>query len=319
MKADGSFSSRRMMFGGGLLVLAVISAVSCVAAEKVIIAHRGASGYLPEHSLPGYAMAYGMGADYLEPDLAMTRDKVLICLHDLTLEGTTNVAEVFPDRKREDGKWYAADFTVEEIRRLHLVERLPKRFPKAFPLLCPPTFEEFLQLVQGLNTSTGSNVGIYPEIKDPGFYQKEGLPFVETALELLAKYGYEGPRANLYIQCFSPATLKKMRNEMGVILPMVHLTSDEKDMTAERLAEIAVYAQGIGPDKKLIEKDPGLVQRAHAAGLVVHPYTFRADIFPKRYASAEEEIRAFLFEYGVDGGFTDHTDVMKRVRDEQRQ
>lgn len=289
------------------------------AANKVIIAHRGASGYLPEHTLAAYAMAYAQGADYLEPDLGMTRDGVLICLHDLTLDATTNAAEIFPGRAREDGKYYAVDFTLAEIKQLCVQERYSNRFPKESLLFRIATFEELIQLVQGLNASTGRDVGIYPELKDPAFYENAGLPFAETMLEMLARYGYDGPDANVYIQCFVPATLIRLREVFDCTLPLVQLISDRSAqdalVTEEGLAKIAQYAQGIGPHKSRIEKDPGMVARAHALGLVVHPYTFRADMTPPRYGSFEEELRVFLFEHDIDGGFVDHPDVMRRVID----
>ncbi len=316
MKKYRDYSMWAPCVGLCLLTAAVLSLPA--AGDKVVIAHRGASGYLPEHTLAGYAMAYAQGADYIEPDLAMTSDGVLICLHDVTLDATTNVADVFPDRKRDDGKWYALDFTLEEIRRLHACERFPRRFPRAPRLFQVPTLEEMIQLVQGLNYSTGRNVGIYPELKDPGVYDKAGLPFAETLLETLARYGYEGPEAKVYIQCFSPGVLKRLREELGVTLPMIQLISDNAMIAELGLENIAAYAQGIGPNKQCIEEDSELVKRAHALGLAVHPYTFRTDIVPKRYESVEEELRVFLFEHDIDGGFIDHPDKMRAVLDKNR-
>ena len=301
------------------VVITVCAVLACIfqsaAAEKVIIAHRGASGYLPEHTLAAYAMAYAMGAHYLEPDLAMTKDHVLICLHDLTLEATTNVAEVFPERKREDGKYYPADFTLEEIRQLRTRERFPRRFPRETQLFQVPTLEEMIQLVQGLNVVTGRDVGIYPELKDPSFYKGEDMPFAKTLLEVLARHGYEGPEANVFIQCFSPSTLMRLREEYKTTLPLIQLISDNAMLEGLGMEKIASYAQGIGPNKRCIEEDETLVERAHAAGLLVHPYTFRADLVPGRYGTFEEELRTFLFDHNIDGGFVDHPDRMKAVID----
>ena len=280
-------------------------------AEKKVIAHRGASGYLPEHTLAAYAMAYAMGADYLEPDLAVSKDGVLICLHDKTLNATTNVKEIFPDRVREDDKWYPVDFTLAELKQLRVTERTQRRFPQATQLFQIPTLEEMIQLTQGLNISTGKNVGIYPELKDPAFYETAGFDTSKLLLEVLYKYGYKGPEANLFIQCFSPGTLLRLRNELHVTLPLILLISDST--TNEELDKIATYAQGIGPDKKRIEDDPTLVKRAHARGLLVHPYTFRKEITPKKYENVEEELHTFLAEYDIDGGFSDQPDIMKRA------
>lgn len=301
-----------------LLFIAVLCLVNVAEAQKVIIAHRGASGYLPEHTLAAYAMAYAMGANFIEQDLAMTKDHALICLHDGTLDATTDVAEVFPDRKREDGKHYPADFTLEEIRLLHTRERLPGRFPRDARLFQIPTLEEAIQLVQGLNASTGRAVGIYPELKDPSFYKDEDLPFEKTLLDVLAKYGYEGPEANIYIQCFSPSALIRLREEYKTTLPLMQLISDNKMLEGLGFEKIAGYAQAIGPDKKCIEENPALVAQAHAAGLKVHPYTFRKEFVPRKYADVKEEMRTFLFKYDIDGGFIDQPDLMKAVIDEQK-
>lgn len=285
------------------------------AAEKAVIAHRGASGYLPEHTLPAYAAAYAYGADYIEPDCVMTSDGRLIALHDIHLEGTTDVAERFPDRKREDGRWYAADFTLAEIKTLQARERLQSRFPVGASRFEAPTLEEVIELVQGMNKSTGRDVGIYPEIKDPSFHRRQGLPIVETMLEVLKKYGYAGPEARVFIQCFEPGTLRRIREELKSDLPLIQLVSDsQKDSmaTEEGLGKVAEYANGIGPDKRIVESNPEVVKWAHARGLQVHPYTLRKDIVPKKYESFEDELRHYYLEYDVDAVFTDHPDAAAR-------
>ncbi|MCK5863167.1 MAG: glycerophosphodiester phosphodiesterase [Candidatus Hydrogenedentes bacterium] len=286
-------------------------------AEKVVIAHRGASGYLPEHTLAAYSMAHALGADYLEPDLAVSKDGVLICLHDLTLNATTNVKDIFPDRARKNDKWYAVDFTLAELKQLRVVERMSHRFPRETQLFQIPTLEEMILLTKGLNASTGRNAGIYPELKDPAFYKKAGFDPSKMLLDMLKKYEYIGPEANLYIQCFIPATLLRLRNEQQVTLPFIQLISDsivhDGLVTDEGLDKIAAYAQGIGPDKKRIEDDPTLVERAHARGLLVHPYTFRKEQAPQKYESIEEELHTFLWDYNIDGGFTDQPDIMKHA------
>lgn len=297
-----------------LLVLVATLLCAPVFAEKIVIAHRGASGYVNEHTLAAYAMAYGMGADYIEQDLGMTKDGVLICMHDRTLDRTSNVADVFPDRKRENGKYYPEDFTLAEIKTLRAVESVPRRFPREARLLQMVTFEEAIQLIQGMNVSTGRNVGIYPELKDAGAYEKAGFPYLKTFMEVLARYGYEGPDAPIYVQCFSAGILKQLKEEYQCTLPLIQLMSKEMAEEAD-MQKVAAYAQGIGPDKKAIEEDPSVVARAHEAGLKVHPYTFRADAFPSKYKSVAEEMQLFLFEYDIDGGFTDHPDVMRRAID----
>lgn len=287
-------------------------------APMIVIAHRGASGYLPEHTLPAYAVAHGMGADYIEPDLVMTGDGHFICLHDIHLEATTNVEEVFPDRAREDGRWYAADFTVEEIGRLEAVERLDGRFPKGVGRFRVPTFAEMIELVQGMNRSSGRNVGIYPELKAPAWHRAEGLPMEEALLEVLERHGYREPGARVFVQSFEPESLKRLR-ALGSKLPQVLLMAEVEQyrrfLSPEGMAGIVDFADGIGPAKTMIERQREIVVWAQEAGLLVHPYTFRADQTPSRYGSPVEEIRSHLFGFGVNGVFTDHPDVARGAID----
>ena len=168
---------------------------------KAVIAHRGAPGYLPEHTLESYAMAYGQGADYLEPDLMLTKDGVPIALHDRTLDATTNVAEVFPDRARDDGRHYAIDFTLDEIKQLAVRERVhpasgelvyPDRFPNTHDELVfrIATLAELIELTQGMNQATGRNVGIYPETKASDWHVEQGYDFERKLMDVLTEYGY---------------------------------------------------------------------------------------------------------------------------------
>ncbi|WP_348766992.1 glycerophosphodiester phosphodiesterase [uncultured Salinisphaera sp.] len=294
--------------------------------HKIVIAHRGASGYLPEHTLPAYAMAYALGADYIEPDLVMTADHRLICLHDIHLESTTDVESQFPARKRADGRWYAADFTLDEIQQLNVTERtkpdgtrvFPDRFKADAQGFKVPTFDAVVEMVQSLNRESGRDVGIYPETKAPEFHDDEGLPIERTLLDRLAAYGYAGRDAKVYIQSFGFDNLREMREQMGSDLPMIQLISDapayDELVTPAGLATIAEYADGIGPDKQRIaDTHGGLVQLAHARGLKVHPYTFRADQLPAGTRRLEDELRRYYFEYGVDGLFTDFTDIAVEV------
>ncbi len=302
--------------------IAIVIASSCAwATDKIVIAHRGASGYLPEHTLPAYAAAYAYGADYIEPDCVMTRDGHLIALHDIHLEATTDVAERFPDRKRGDGRWYAADFTLAEIKTLQARERLPNRFPIGASRFEVPTLREVIELIQGMNRSTGRDVGIYPELKDPSWHRSQGLPMEEAMLAILKQYGYEGPQARIFIQCFEPATLRRIREELKSDLPMIQLIADSQKnslATEAGLDAIAQYATGIGPDKRIVEENPAVVQWAHARGLKVHPYTLRKDTVPGKYDSFDAELRQYYLEYDVDGVFVDHPDDAVRVLDAWR-
>ena len=293
-----------------------IMATSVIAESPVVIAHRGASGYLPEHTLEAYAAAYAMGADYIEPDVVRTKDGHFICLHDIHLDATTNVEIAFPDRARKDGRHYAADFSLAEIKTLRAEERLKNRFPKGHSSFAVPTFREMIELVQGLNQSTGDRIGIYPELKQPSWHAKEGLPMEEAFVAILKEYGYMDRDSLIYIQCFEAQTLQKLRDELGCKAPQIFLMGEGK-LSDEKLQEIARYADGIGPSKGMIESDPDVVGRAHHYGLRVHPYTFRVDQVPSKYPDVEAELKTFFRVYGVDGVFTDFADVARRVRDEE--
>ena len=284
--------------------------------DKIVIAHRGASGYLPEHTLPAYALAHGMGADYIEPDLVQTRDGHLICLHDIYLQATTNVERVFPDRAREDGRWYAADFTLAEIRRLEAEERLRNRFPRGTSRFAVPSFAEMIELVQGLNERTGRKVGIYPELKAPAWHRAEGLRMEEALLEVAERYGYLENGAPIFVQSFEEESLRRLR-ELGSELPQVFLMAEVEQyrefLSAGGMAGIAAFADGIGPAKTMLERQPELIGWARDAGLSVHPYTFRADQVPDGHDSHEAELERYLFELGVDGVFTDYPDRARAV------
>lgn len=296
------------------------------AVRPIVIAHRGACGYLPEHTLAAYAMAYAYGADYLEPDLVMTADGVLIARHDITLDETSNVAVRFPGRARADGHWYAADFSLAEIKQLEARERLEDRYRQDGGGFSIPTFEEILQLVAELNRATGRRVGVYPETKSPAWHRAAGLALEEPLLALLTRYGYRGASAPVFIQSFEPENLQRLRHDLGTELPLVQLIGDtaEEDAMTEPggLAFIASYAQAVGPWKGRIESADGestggadWVRQVQGMGLQVHPWTFRDDDLPAAHATLLSEIQRFVKDYGVDGLFTDHTDrVMHCLR-----
>ena len=286
--------------------------------DKIVIAHRGASGYLPEHTLPSYALAHGMGADYIEPDLVLTRDGHLICLHDIYLQATTNVEQVFPGRSREDGRWYAADFTLAEIRQLEAEERLANRFPRGRSRFGVPSLAEMIELVQGLNERTGRTVGIYPELKAPAWHRAEGLPMEEALLEIVGRYGYRDSGALIFVQSFEEESLRRLRelgSELRQVLLMAEVERYRQFLSAEGMAGIAAFADGIGPAKTMLERQPELIGWARDAGLTVHPYTFRADQVPDGHGSHEAELERYLFELGVDGVFTDYPDRARAVLD----
>lgn len=293
--------------------------------DKAVIAHRGASGYLPEHTLAAYAMAHAMGADYIEMDLVMTRDGELVALHDIHLDFTTDVKRRFPRRARRDGHWYAADFTLSELGTLNVIERTgidgsriyPGRFKADARGFAIPTLRAVIELVQSLNRETGRAAGIYPELKNAVFHRAEGLVLEPALLSVLAEYGYEGPDANVFVQCFDAGSLRHMR-AAGSTLPQIQLIGGEADYDAMAgaagLREVAAYARGIGPDKGRIAATGGeLVRLAHANNLVVHPYTFRAEELPPGFDDLRDELWYYYYRYGVDGAFTDFPDIAVAV------
>lgn len=308
-----------------------------MAADRpIVIAHRGASGYLPEHTLPSKALAHGMGADYLEQDVVLTRDDVPIVLHDVHLDTVTDVAERYPDRKRDDGRYYAIDFTLAEIKSLHAGERFnpksgravyPGRFPVRTSRFEVPTLAEEIELIQGLNRSTGRAAGLYPEIKAPAWHRVQGKDISRVVLEVLGRYGYAERDDKIYVQCFDAVETRRLRAEFGTKLPLIQLigenswkesTTDYDQLRTEAgLREVAEYADGIGPSLKHIVSGFGaegrpivtdLVTLAHRQKLEVHPYTFRADELPAGVESFDSLLELFVDRAGIDGLFTDFPD-----------
>jgi glycerophosphoryl diester phosphodiesterase len=309
----------------------------------LIIAHRGASGYLPEHTLEAKALAYGLGADYLEQDVVATRDHQLVVLHDIHLDRVTDVAARFPARKRVDGRYYAVDFDLAELRRLNVHERrdasgtravYPKRFPTDRGTFRIPELREEIAMLQGLNRATGRTVGLYPEVKRPAWHREQGIDLSALLLQILEEYGYGSRRDAAWLQCFDAGELHRVRHELGSDLRLVQLlgendwnesaTDYEYLKSAAGLREIATYADGIGPwlgqlySLAEIDGQPvssGLVSAAQAAGLVVHPYTFRADDLMPGFASFAGMLRWFVSDLGVDGLFTDFPDMARAALD----
>lgn len=311
------------------LLLGMIGCLIMAQSKAIVIAHRGASGYLPEHTLESTAMAYAMGADFIEPDIVLTKDNIPIVLHDIHLEYTTNVREDFPQRVRKDGHWYAIDFTLADIKTMNVHERVnedqqavyPNRFPLNKGSFQIPTFAEQIEMVLGLNKSTGRNVGIYPEIKEPFFHEKEGHPIGTIVLKLLAGYGYTSKNSNIFLQCFEPEYLKKLRFELKSELPMIQLVGPneweigpdyESMLTKTGIKEMAQYANGIGILFDQIYNNPTIVQDAHQAGLLVHAYTFRKDELPSYVKSFDELLKLFFEKHKVGGVFTDFPDEVVR-------
>lgn len=307
-------------------------------AQKIVIAHRGASGYLPEHTLEAKAMAHAMGADYIEQDVVMTRDDQLIVLHDITLDRTTDVAERFPARVRDDGRFYAIDFTLAEIRQLNASEAFKVedgnktqdyagRFPIGNSSFSVPTLAEEIELIQGMNKSSGKNVGIYPEIKSPEFHREAGKDISTAVVGMLKAYGYTDKQDKVFLQTFSFEELKIIHEEIfpaaGVDLNLIQLLGGESSypwmFEEDGMDKLAAFADGIGPEKGLVIargssasniEITALVARAHAAGMQVHPYTFRLDPgqLPAYAETFEELLELHYFRADIDAAFTDFPD-----------
>ena len=291
--------------------------------KKIVIAHRGASGYLPEHTLEAKAMAYAMNVDYIEQDIVLSKDDIPVVIHDIHLETVTDVATQFPDRKREDNRYYVIDFTFEELKLLNVSERFnpstseavySSRFPLNKSIFKLHSLQQELELILGLNKSTGKKIGIYTEIKEPAFHQNEGKDISKIILSVLTEYGYKTKEDNCMLQCFDAVELKRIRTELKSELFLLQLIEFEEDET--KLVEFSKFADGIGPWYKQIIKGKNedgtwqlsnLVSNAHQLNLKVHAYTFRADQLSE-FETFEELLNVALYKANIDGVFTDFPD-----------
>jgi glycerophosphoryl diester phosphodiesterase len=285
------------------------------APKKELVAHRGASAYAPEHTLVAYTLAMTQGADFVEQDLAVTKDGILVCIHDLTLERTTNVEDVFPDRfvdYREDQtapaavparRWLVHDFTLAEIKRLDAGSWFGAKFAGARI----PTFQEAIDLVRG-------KAGLYPELKDPAFYRARGVSPDALLAAALEKNGLVADaKTPVIIQSFDDTTLKQLARSLPKV-PRAFLVdplSAARLDSVEKLREIATWATVVAPNKIIIEKRPEVVTWAHGAGLTVTPWKFRSSNTGS-YPSVRDEMSKFMYEYGVDALFTDNPDQFPR-------
>ena len=352
--------------------------------SPLVIGHRGASGYLPDHTLEGYKRAIELGADFIEPDLVATKDGVLVARHEPNITGTTDVAQrpEFAARKtkkvvdgvQEEG-WFASDFTLAELKTLRAIQPLAERDQSHNGQYQIPTLEEVLDLAKSEGTRLGRSIGVYPETKHPTYHVNLGLQLEDRLLAVLAKYGYTRKTSPVIVQSFEVSNLKYLRSKTQVRLVQLVDADDVKPdgsmslvapydkpydfavagdtrtfaslLTPAGLQEVKTYADGIGPwkpylisskqvdanndgtpddlngDGKIDERDrvmmpaTDVVKNAHAAGLLVHPYTFRSEA--KRLASdfkgdPKAEYKLF-YQLGVDGVFSDFPDHAKAARD----
>lgn len=308
--------------------------------DPIVIAHRGASGYLPEHTLAAKAAAHAMGADFLEQDVVLSRDGIPVVLHDIYLDSTTDVAQRFPGRARQDGRYYALDFELQEIRQLRVHERVehdasgnqvaafPQRFPAELAMFHVPTLAEEIDLISGMDRSTGRCTGLYVEFKAPNWHRQQGHELVSAVMSVLEEKSYHDRPLQVFLQCFDDLTLRHLRHELKTPLPLIQLIAENdwgEDskvdydflQTAEGLADIASYAHGIGPWIMQIYRGRDasgnailseLTSLARQQGLLVHPYTLRSDQLPEGINDFQELLDIFIVQAKVDGLFTDFPD-----------
>ena len=281
--------------------------------KKTVVAHRGASAYAPEHTAAAYRLAIEMGADFVEQDLAVTKDGVLICLHDASLERTTNVEELFPNRvstQTIEGNtrqaWLANDFTLAEIKTLDAGSWFDKKFAAEKIL----TFDEAVTIVRG-------KAGLFPELKDPEIYAARHIEFEKMVAAALDKHGLRGakadPKTPVILQTFGQATARNLA-QMKIGVPVVLLIGvDEGFKTAAQVKAWKGIVQGFGPTKGIVKNNPDFVKWAHAEGMSVTPYTFRqSDTGRAGFKDVSEEMAQYLYKFDVDALFTDNPDKFPR-------
>ncbi len=326
-----------MKYGWVLILMANIAQASGI----VVIAHRGASGYLPEHTLEAKALAIGMNSDFVEQDVVLTKDDVPIVTHDLALGDVTNIAARFPGRARGDGHYYAIDFTIAELKTLSRRERVkedgsrvfPKRYANDGVPFAIVTLAEELDFVRGINQSTGKNVGVYTEIKAPAWHREQGKDISRIVLDVLARSGYSKRSDHMFLQCFDALELQRIRGELRSDLKLVQLigenswkestTDYDAMMSAAGMAAVARYADGIGPEisQLVVWPAPGAAAKlkplgklAKANGLLLHPYTLRVDSLPANAPDVGAVLDVLVKRIKIDGIFSDFPDVVDRYR-----
>jgi glycerophosphoryl diester phosphodiesterase len=304
-------------------------AVSNESAESwpVVIAHRGASGYLPEHTTEAAAYAHAQGADYIEQDCVVSKDNVPVVLHDITLDLVTNVADVFPDRRRGDHHWYVFDFTLEELRRLNVRERYRQagfsRFPAGRGRFQIATLREHIELIRGLDQSRRTATGFYIELMEPARHHAERIDVAASVLKVLNESGLDGEDDLTYLQCFDERELRRLRVDLKCRLPLIQLCRTPP--TEQQIREYARFADGLGISIDCVisgmtsEKDPGpiftdVIRLSHENAMQVHVWTVQTDRLPKSAESVDQLLDWLVQGAGADGIFSDHPDAILRWR-----
>lgn len=314
---------------------------SAQAADKLVIAHRGASGYLPEQSIAALSMAHAQGADLIEIDLVMTSDNRLVVLHDLYLNQLSNVSAIYDDRGRRNGRNYVVDFTLEELRSLEFSERFDEEgaiYPDRFPINTSSfeifTLEEAIELIQGLNKSTDRDTGLLLEIKQSEFHFEEDKDIAYETLKVLKHYGYLKKNDKIIVQDFDFKSLKRIHDvlfpALGMDLKLNQLLDDSEQYNwmrqPEGMALLSQFVDGIAPHMGIVVNESStkdniiispLVEMAHAAGLWVHVFTFRADegMIPAYADDFEDLLDIFWNNAGIEGAITDFADRAIKFRD----
>ncbi len=278
--------------------------------KKTVVAYRGASESAPEHTLEAYRLAIEQGADFVGQDLQITKDGVLVCLHDLTLERTTNVEEIFPDRYREvsraggtERQWFVYDFKLEEIKQLDAGSWFHERFAGALI----PTWREAIQAIRG-------KAGLFPEIKTPEVYGLHGFDMERLVLTELERNDLDqpgaDPRTPVVIQAFSAESLQKMALELKVALPLVMLLGERNSqwVSPAGLQQVKEFARGISPEKNFLMANPAIVEWAHNADLTVTPYLFQSSAVGKGFLNLRVEMAYYLYTLDVDALLTNSPD-----------
>ena len=299
-------------------------------AKPAIIAHRGACGYLPEHTLQGVELAHQQGAHFIEQDVVLTKDGVPIVLHDITLELTTNVSSRYPERRRSDGRFYCSDFVLDEIKTLTAHERtdekgnqvFPERHSGPFDGFEVPTLAEELALIDNLNADGDHDAGVYIELKQPEYHERIGVDLFAAVFDVLKQFDRLHDPLNTVIQCFDPETLKRFKAHDGFSSTLIQLVCEgmpsdirgdfDYMQTPAGVEEIASYADGIGPHVPLLFDGEGgpsdMVTTAKNLGLFLHPFTLRADSPSLEGVNFRQLHEKLFVDLKVDGAFTDFSD-----------
>ncbi len=312
--------------------------------KKIVIAHRGASGYLPEHTAEAKVLAHSFNVDYIEQDVVLSKDNIPVILHDIYLDDVSDVATKFPQSARADKRFYVIDFTFAQLKTLNIFERFspitkkaiyPNRFPNKLGDFKISSLQEEIELIVGLNKSRKLDVGLYVELKQVNFHKSQNKDITQIVLNILDSYRYTKKEDNFYIQCFDFDELKRIRNDFKstakliLLLEKPHNNPNTQDapntnyqylMSPKGLTEASQYINGIGPHYNLtflnqnntLQPTP-LVDLAHQLGLTIHIYTAKKEEFPDCFTTLEEFLKFLYFELNVDGVFCDFPDIAMKI------